>query len=145
MRHHLIDHAVFHLVGAVRRHGGRAIGQRQRAVEIGHRALWIAIEHLADRDRGDQPVVIAAADRRVEEEMPGFLEARQRTQLVGVALHVGMAGLPIDGFRTLLLQHGIRDKKPGRFHVDDEQRILVDRRHVARQHHADLVGENLLA
>ena len=129
----------------MRRHGRRRPGFRQRVFQIRHRLAGRAIEHLADRDRRDQAVVIAAAERRVEEEVAGFLETRQRAQFVGAALHVGMAGLPIGDLRALLLQHRIGHEQPGRFHVDHELRVLVDRRHVARQHHADLVGENLLA
>src|SRR5438309_700280 len=72
-------------------------------------------------------------------------EARRRAQFVGAALHVGMAGLPVGRLRALLLQHRISDEQAGRFHIYHELRTLVDRRHVARQHHADLVGENLFA
>ena len=57
----------------------------------------IAVEHVADREREDQPVVVAAAERLVEEEVPGLLEARDRADLVDAALHVGMAGLPVVG------------------------------------------------
>src|SRR5438309_38376 len=56
-----------------------------------------------------------------------------------------MACLPIIGLGALLLEHGIGDEEAGRLHVDDEMRVLVDRRHVAREHHADLVGKDLLA
>ena len=97
-----VDHAVFGLVGAMRRHGRRRPGFRQRVLEIGHRSCPGAVEHLADRDRRDQPVIIAAAERLVEEEMAGLLEAGQRAELVGAALHVGMAGLPIVGLGAVL-------------------------------------------
>ena len=143
MLQHALDDAVFGLVGAVRRHRRRRPGFRQRVLQIRHRFVGRPIEHLADRDRRYQAIVIAPAERLVEEEMPGLLEARQRAQLVGAALHVGMAGLPVGRPRALLPQYRIGDEQAGRFHVDHALRVFEDRRQVARQHHADLVGENL--
>src|SRR5690242_20866155 len=47
--------------------------------------------------------VIAAAERLVEEEVAGLLEARKRAHFVRAPLHVGMAGLPVGSLGTLLL------------------------------------------
>jgi hypothetical protein len=44
----------------------------------------------------------------------------------------------------LLLQHRIGVKEPGRFHIDDELRVGDARREIARDEHADFVGENLV-
>ena len=55
-----------------------------------------------------------------------------------------MAGLPIVGLDAALLQHRIGQVKAGGFHIDHELRVLVYRRQVAGQQHADLVGENLM-
>ncbi len=129
----------------MRRHGGRRPGFRQRVFQIGHALSGIAVEHVADGEREDQAVVIAAAERLVEEEVAGFLEARDGADLVDPALHVGMPGLPVIGLGAVLDQHRIGHEQPGRFHVGDEQRVLVLRRNVARQHDADLVGEDFLA
>ena len=41
----------------------------------------IAVEHVADRERGDEAVVVAAAERRVEEEVAGLLEAGERASI----------------------------------------------------------------
>src|SRR5712691_876351 len=51
MLHHGIDHGIFHLVGAVRRHGGRLPGPGQRLAEVGHALVGIALEHVANRER----------------------------------------------------------------------------------------------
>ena len=56
-----------------------------------------------------------------------------------------MPGLPVIDLDAVGLEHRIGEKQPGRFHVDDESGILVQARHVARQHDADLVGEDFLA
>ena len=61
-----------------------------------------------------------------------------------VALDVAVSGLPIGRRRAVGDQYGICREKAGRFHVDDELRSLVDRRNIARQHDADLVGEDLM-
>ena len=45
----------------------------------------------------------------------------------------------------LRLQHGVGREEAGRLHVDDEGRARVQRGEVARQHDADLVGEDLVA
>ena len=106
----------------------------------------IAIEHVADREGEDQAVVIAAAERRVEEKMAGFLEAREGAEIVDPAFHVGMPGLPVIGLRApFLIRTRIGHEQAGRFHIGDEQRVIVLGRKIARQHHADLVGENFLA
>jgi len=49
-------------------------GFRQRVFQVRHRLAGRTIEHLADRNRRDQTVIIAAAERRVEEEVAGFLK-----------------------------------------------------------------------
>src|SRR5260370_7156472 len=89
------DRAVFYLVGAVRRHGGRGPGLGQGRLEVGHGLCGIAVEHVANREREHEPVVVAASERRIEEEVTGFLEARHRADLVDAALHVGVAVLPV--------------------------------------------------
>ena len=105
----------------------------------------IAVEHVADGDRRDEAVVVAPAERRLEEEVAGLLEADQRLLLVRVALHVGMAGLPVERARAVGLEHRIGHEQAGRFHVGDEHGVGVPRGEIARQHHADLVGEDLVA
>ena len=70
-------------------------GHRQRLAQIGHALSGIAVEHVADGEREDHAVVIAAAERLVEEEVSGFLEAGDGAELVDAALDVGMAGLPV--------------------------------------------------
>ncbi len=88
---------------------------------------------------------IAAADRRVEEEVARFLKPRQRAKLANAALDVGVTGLPIVGVRAEFLQHGVGQEQAGRFDVDHEARIRMARGEVAREDHADLVGEDLVA
>ena len=105
----------------------------------------IAVEHVADGEREDHAVVIAAAIGLVEEEVPGLLEAGERAQFVDPPLDVGMAGLPVVGLDAVGFEHRIGEEQAGRFHVDHEGRVLVQARHVARQHDADFVGEDLLA
>ena len=129
----------------MRRHGRRTPGLRQRLAQVGHALSRIAVEHVADREREDHAVVVAAAERLVEEEVAGLLEAGERAELVDAALDVGMAGLPVVDLDAVGFQHRVGQEQAGRLHVDHEGRAPVQRRHVARQHHADLVGENLLA
>ena len=81
--HHLLDDAVFLLVVAMRRHGRRAPGLRQRVLQLRHRLSGIAVEHVADRERRNQAVVVAAAERLVEEVVAGLLEAGERAEFVG--------------------------------------------------------------
>src|SRR6185312_13676659 len=57
----------------------------------------------------------------------------------------GMAGLPIVGRRAVLFQYGIDFEDAGGFDVDDEFRVALAAGEIARQEHADLVGENLRA
>ncbi len=144
-RRDLVGDGVFHLVGAMRRHGRRAKGLRQVAVEVGHRLPRIAVEHVEHRDRGDEAVVVAAPDRRVEEEMARLLEAGERLQIAHPALDVRMAGLPEVDLDAIGDQRRIGREQAGRFDVDDEGRALMELRQVARQHHADLVGEDFRA
>ncbi len=95
--------------------------------------------------RGDEAVVIAAAERRIEEEVAGLLEPDERAGLVAIALDVGVAGLPVGGVGAVLLQNGVGGEKPRRFHIHHEFRVRVVGGNVASEHHADLVGENLVA
>jgi hypothetical protein len=81
----------------------------------------------------------------LKKKWPGLLEARDRADLVDAALHVGVTGLPVVGHGAMLLQHRIGRKQAGRFHVGDELGVRDLRGDVARQHHADLVGEDLVA
>jgi hypothetical protein len=67
--HHLTRHAVFALVGAMRRHGRRAPGLGQSVLEISHSLARIVVEHVADGERRENAIVVAAADRLVEEDM----------------------------------------------------------------------------
>ena len=129
----------------MRRHGRRLPGARQRVLQLGERLVGIAVEHVEHGERRHEPVVIAAAERRIEEEMPGLLEADQRAGLVAVALDVGMAGLPEERLGAVLFEHGIGEEQAGRFHVGDEQRAFVAGGDVAGEHDADLVGEDRLA
>ena len=123
--HHAVDHAVFQLVVAMRRHGRRLPGARQLVLQLGESLAGVAVEHVEHGERRHQAVVIAAAERRIEEEMARLLEADQRAGLVAVALDVGMAGLPELGRGAVLLQHRIGEEQPGRFHVGDEQRARL--------------------
>ena len=143
--HHFVDDRVFDFVGTMRRHGRRRPGLRQRVFEIGHALCGVSIEHVADRKGEDQAVVIAAPERLVEKEMAGFFEPGDRADLIHAALHVGMPGLPVIGARTVLDQHWISRKQPGRLHIGDEHGAFVLRRDIARQHDADFVGEDLFA
>ena len=56
-----------------------------------------------------------------------------------------MAGLPEVDLGAIGAKLRIGREQPGRLDVDDEGRAFVQRRQIARQHDADLVGENLLA
>ena len=56
-----------------------------------------------------------------------------------------MAGLPEVDLDAVGAQRGVGGEQPGRFDVDDEGRVRVQLREVARQHDADLVGEDLVA
>src|SRR5439155_19181371 len=103
--HDLLDHLVFHLIRAVRRHRRRGPGLGQRVLEIGHAFSRIAVEHVAYRKCKEEPVVIAAAERLIEEEVAGLLEARHCANLVDAALDVGMAGLPIISLGAMRAQH----------------------------------------
>src|SRR2546429_7959136 len=120
---------------------GAMVGEDQ----VGHAFCGIAVEHVANREREHEPVVVAAAERRVEEEVAGFLEARDRADLVDAALHVGVAGLPVVDLDAVRAQHRVGHEQAGRLHVGDEGRAFVLRGDVAREHHAHLVGENFLA
>ena len=102
MRDDAVDHAVFRLVVAMRRHGRRLPGPRQVALQLGERLAGIAVEHVEHGERGDQPVVIAAPERRVEEVVARLLEADQGAGLMAVALDVGMTRLPVDGCGAVL-------------------------------------------
>ena len=66
-----------------------------------NRLTRTAVEHVADGERGDEAIVVAAAERRVEEEVTGLLEADQRLVLEVEALDVAVAGLPVDRRRAI--------------------------------------------
>ena len=108
----------------MRRHGRRAPGLRQRVLQVGHAScpgLRSSMSQTASAKI--EPVVVAAAERLVEEEVAGLLEAGERADLVDAALHVGMAGLPVVGLGAVLHQHRIGHEQAGRFHVGDERRV----------------------
>ena len=112
--HHRIDHAVFLLVVAMRRHGRRAPGLGQRLAQICHRLSGIAVEHVEDRKCRHQPVVVATAERRIEEEVPGLLEPREgaiwfdRDQ-VRSAIPLDGQRLQIENSRDAVLEHWLDD------------------------------------
>ena len=56
-----------------------------------------------------------------------------------------MAGLPIVDLDAEPFQLRIAGEQPGRFDVDDEGRVRMQFGEVARQHDADLVGEDLVS
>ena len=107
----------------MRRHGRRRPGTWQVAIEVGHRLPRIAVEHVEDRDRGDEAVVIAAPDRRIEEEMARLLEARERLQVAHAPFDVRMAGLPEVDLDAVGRERRVGQEQAGRLHVDDEGRI----------------------
>jgi hypothetical protein len=80
-----------------------------------------------DGDRGDQAVVVAAADRRVEEEVAGLLEAGERAELVDAALDVGVAGLPVVGLGAVRCSTGSVAKRPVDFTSTTKRRVRVQR------------------
>ena len=94
---------------------------------------------------GDEAVVVAAPDRRVEEEVARLLEAGERIQVPDPPLDMRMAGLPEVDRDAIGAKRGIGREQSGRLDVDDEGRPFMQRREVAGEHDADLVGENLLA
>ena len=100
------------------------------------------MQHSARRD---ESVIIATADRRLQEEVSGFLEPGQGTQLLGAALDIGVTGLEVIGLAAMLVQLGIDGEQAGGFHVDHKSGTRMQRRQIARQHQADLVGKDLLA
>ena len=77
--------------------------------------------------------------------MAGFLEAGDGAKLGDAALDVGMAGLPVVGDGAIASQHRVGVEQAGRLDVDDEGRAGMQAGDVAREHDADLVGENLVA
>ena len=95
----------------MRRHGWRAVGFRERTIEVGHRFIGISIKHVEHGDRSDEAVIIAATDRRVEEEMPGLFEAGQCTEISNPPLDVGMPRLPVIGLHAIGEQDGISRKE----------------------------------
>ena len=129
----------------MRRHGERGEGHAEFGLEVRHRLVRIAVQHLEHRLGGDEAVIIAEADGRAEEEVAGFLEARQRAEFVGAAFDVGMAGLVIVDRGAVGFQHRVGLVEAGGFHVDDEFRVRIILRQVAREHQADLVGVDFFA
>ena len=95
----------------MRRHGGRAPRFRQCAIKIGHRLVGVTLKHIEHRDGGDKPVIIAATDRRVEEEVARFFKASEGIQIGDTTLDVRVARLPIVGFDAVLDKHRIGGKK----------------------------------
>ena len=98
-------------IGAEARRLEREQRGGQRRLQLGQAAAGIAVEHVEDREGGDEAVVVAAANRRVKKEVSGFLEAGERAGLADAPLDIGMAGLPIIGFDLALNQHGIGSKE----------------------------------
>ena len=143
--HHAVHDLILHLVGAIGRHGGRAPCHGQCFAQIRHLLVRIAVQHVANGDGGDEAVVIAAPDRRVEEIVAGFFEAHQRVDLVGAALDVGMPGLPVIRRGAIGPQYRVGEEEAGRFHIDDEFRILEPCGKIAREHYPHLVGKDFLA
>ncbi len=127
------------------RHGQGGVGHRQGLLQVRQLLARVAVEHGQDGGGGHQPVVVAPADRLVEEEVARLLEAGQGAELGGLALDVAVAGLPVDGLGAIGLQHLVGDEQARGLHVDDEGRAGVHLGEVAGQHQADLVGEDLLA
>ena len=96
----MIDDAVDDLYFTSSSQCGDMVGDCQvlgkLVLEVGERLAGIAVEHVEHGERRHQAVVIAAAERRIEEEVARLLEADQRAGLVAVALDVGVAGLPVE-------------------------------------------------
>src|SRR4029079_17538523 len=69
MLHHGLDHLVFYLVGAMRRHCWRGPGLRQRVLEIRHALSRIPVEHVADRKCKYEAVIVTTSYGRSEKEM----------------------------------------------------------------------------
>ncbi len=103
------------------------------------------LKHSADRERGDDAVVIAAPQRRIEKEVPGLFEADNGAGLVAVALHVGVAGFPVIAGRAVFIQHRVRHEQASRFDVGHEFRVWVLCRDITGEHDADFVGKDGIA
>src|SRR5262249_19801913 len=69
MVHHTIDHSILHLVAAMARHGWRLPSAGESGFQLAQRLVGIAIEHVEDGEGRNEPIVVAAPDRRVEEEV----------------------------------------------------------------------------
>ena len=145
VRHGLFNDAVFCFIGAVRRHGRRSPRLGQVPVQVRHGLFWLALQHAQNGDGGCQPVIIAKPVRLAQEIVAGLLKSRDRTELIGAPLHVGMPGFPVIRARALRFENRVSLVKSCGFHIDDELRVFVFRRHEAGQHDPDLVGENLVA
>ena len=81
-RYDTVGDIIFCFVGAVRATCSASPSLRQVAVEISHRLAPVAVQHLEHGDGGDEAIVVAAPDRRIEEEMPGPLEPGQRFEFL---------------------------------------------------------------
>ena len=140
-----LQHPVFQLVVAMRRHGHGGPGVGQGRLQLRQLLPRIAVQHGQYGTGGDDAVVIAAAQRRIEEEMARLLEPGEGPQFGGLALDIAVARLPVDDLGPVRLQHRVGLVQAGRFHIDDEGGVGVQGRQVAAQHQADLVGIDLLA
>ena len=129
----------------MRAHGQAGPGVGQGRLQLAQLLPGIAVQHGQHGARRHDAVVVAVTQRPGHEEVARLLEPGQRPDLGGLALDVGVAGLPVDRFRPVGLQHLVGLVEAGRLHIDDEGRVGVQLRQVAGQHQADLVGEDLLA
>ena len=102
------------------------MGYGQGFAQVGHFHVGVAVHQLADFDRDTHAVVIAAPDGFGEEVVAGFLEPRQRAELMHAAFHVAVAGLPVIGLDAIGLQFRVGGKKPGGFHIRHEGRVRID-------------------
>ena len=141
----LADDLGLDLVRASHRESRRLPCLLELVPQVSEGFFGIAIEHLADGDSRQQAIIVAAADRPVEEEMSGPVEPRQRARFPDASLHVRVAGLPILGPHAVPPEHRVGCEEPGRLDVDHDRRIGVECRHVARKHNADLVREDFPA
>ena len=121
------------------------MGRRQGLFQLRQFLVGVTVQHGQNGGGGDDAVVIAMAQITGHEEVARLFKARQRTDFCGLALDIGVAGLPIDGGRTIGLQDLVGLVQAGRFHIDHKGRVRIDGRQVTRQHQADLVGEDFLA
>ncbi len=77
--------------------------------------------------------------------MAGLLETGDRVEIADPALDVRMARLPVVRRGAGRGENRVGGEDAGRLYVDHEARARMLCGDVARQHHADLVGEDLVA